>query len=243
MSTELTTLKSENFLALAEGSDLAEAMSANMIGGGGITAQDLIRVKTPTGGSTVWRFEDITGDVEAKELTGIFVFWAAGGVLWPTENPSGASPVLVTKDLKTARRVGDDYGDLDPDVLDSFQNPDGTYDWHRLCVAKGAPYGFGSGKNGGKRADEYRTIGLLRPEDTLPIMVTVKGGSFKSMLPFVTRLPVAHYRCIISLGLEKTTNNNGQEFSRIQPKLVGQLTKEQGETVKEMFTEPLNQSL
>ena len=246
MSTEISTKKKStelSFLALEEGSDVAEAIEANLTGGEVMNEQDLVQVKIPTGGSTTWEFDDITGVVETKTLTGICVYWGAGGLLWPTQEIGGRStPLLVTSDLVTARKVGDDYGDLDEAMIESFRNPDGSYDWVGLSGTSSSPLGFGSGRNGGKRVDEHRNICLLRESDTFPVMIRVKAGSFSTILPFVKKLPVPFYRAILELSLEKVENQTGQTFSRIMPRLAGTLTREQGEVIRSTYTAGLKQT-
>ena len=53
MSTEISTKKKStelSFLALEEGSDVAEAIEANLTGGEVMNEQDLVQVKIPNGG-------------------------------------------------------------------------------------------------------------------------------------------------------------------------------------------------
>ena len=236
---ELITKPEDTFLALQDGSDVAELIAANFSGGETLTEQDLVQVKTPTGGSTTWEFEDITGTVETKTLEGICVYYGSGGILWPSmEIGSQQTPLLVTNDLIKARKVGDDYGDLDPDLIESFRNEDGSYNWIGLC-GDNAPLGFGAGRNGGKRCDEYRNLCLLRAEDTFPIMIRVKAGSFRSVLPFMKKLPVPFYRAVISLSLDKVESQSGNKYSQISPRLIGKLDREQGEFIQKTYTEGL----
>jgi hypothetical protein len=136
----------------------------------------------------------------------------------------------------TAVRVNDDIGDLDEDALESCRVGDRLYDWTRL------PYNqYGTSKSGrGKRCKESRLLAVLRQDEAWPLLVTAGPGSLKTVTPFVKRLPVPHFRAVVSLTLDKVENSGGQPYSQIVPKLLGTLSKEEGEIVKRLYTVPLS---
>ena len=135
-----------------------------------------------------------------------------------------------------AVRMNDDLGDLDADVLESCRIGDRLYDWRRL------PYNqYGSASNGrAKRCKESRLLAILRPDEVWPLLVSAGVGSFKTVLPFIKRLPFAHFRSIVSLTLQKVENAGGQPYSQIVPKLLGTISKEEGEVARKLYTEPLS---
>lgn len=231
-------VEGSRFVALRPDSDVREALMANLGPGESLQASDLPRVSTPAGGAKVWSWTDAgNNEQSAKSIDGILVYYGVRGVLWGSENPvSGIQPVLMTHDLMTATRINDDIGDLDEDVLESCRIGDRTYDWQRL------PYNqYGSSSNGrGKRCKESRVLAILRDEEAWPLLITAGPGSLKTVVPFVKRLAVAHFRAIVSLTLEKVENAGGQSFSQIVPKLIGEISKEEGEIVRRMYTEPLS---
>lgn len=233
--------EASKFVALRPDSDIREALMANLGSGESITASDLPRVPTPAGGGKTWAWNDAgNNEQSAKAIDGILVFYGVHGVLWGSEQPqSGAAPVLVTHDLITATRISDDIGDLDDDVLESCRVGDRQYDWRRL------PYNqFGSASNGtGRRCKESRIMAILREGEAWPLMVNAGPGSLRVIKPFVKRLPVPHYRAVISLTLEKVENKGGQPFSQITPIFLGEISKEEGEIVKQLYTQPLSQEV
>lgn len=236
MSTAIAVVESGKYLALTEGSEVAEALAANFAPGEQFAESDLIRVPTPAGGATRWSIPGLSGDESVESIDGVLVFYGVGGVLWPSTDPApGTLPLLRTDDLVFARKVGDDFGDIDPEVLAQHEVADGVYKWKDLPWNQ-----FGSGKNGrGKRCQEYRTMCVLRAGDTFPLLVRAKPGSLKTVAPFVKQLPVPHYRAEVSLRLSKVSNTGGQPYSQIVPRLTGTLTREQGEAVRRLYTEPL----
>lgn len=219
-----------------------------------VTMGDLVRVKTPSDGKTSWSVETISGDENFKELEGVLVCVAKGGVLWPNDDPTpGTRPVLRTDDLKTAT-LGCEPEDVPADIAATISNyvlnpaevAEGLpalYNWEAL------PYNqFGTGKKGiGKRCVEQRNVFLLRDCDISPILVRVQPGSLKKFVAFLKQIPTAtgvpYYRCRIALGLTAETSSGGVKFSQIAPRLVGVLSPEDGAQVKKMFTQPLLEGL
>lgn len=226
------------YLALRPDSDVREALLANLGPGETIQASDLPRVPTPAGGGKVWSWTDAgNNDQSAQSIDGILVYYGVRGTLWGSEDPvAGVQPVLTTYDLMTATRMNDDIGDLDAEVLESCRIGDRTYDWQRL------PYNqYGSASNGrGKRCKESRVLAILRQGEAWPLLVTAGPGSLKTVTPFVRRLSVPHYRAEISLTLAKVENAGGQSYSQIVPKFIGEISREEGEIVRRLYTEPLS---
>jgi hypothetical protein len=234
----ITGAEGSKWLALRPDSDIREALMANLGPGESLSAADLPRVPTPAGGAKVWAWQDAGNNEQtAKTLDGILVGYLVRGTLWGSESPQGKSqPVLVTYDLMNAVRVNDDIGDLDADVLESCRTGDRTYDWQRL------PYNqFGTSASGrGKRCKESRLLAILREDEAWPLLVSAGVGSLSSVTSFVKRLPVPHYRAVVSLGLNKVENAGGQPYSQITPKLLGTISREEGEIVKRLYTTPLS---
>jgi hypothetical protein len=236
MGTELTVVSVEKYPALIDGSELREALAANTRGVG-FQESDLVRVKTPAGGSTKWAIPGVAGEEIVEEVSGLLVYFAPHGVLWPSQEVAGEGqlPLLVTTDLVTARRVGDDYGDIDPDELEQFANRDGTYSWPELPWNQ-----WGSGKGGvGKRCKESRLLMILREGEAFPLLIRAQPGSLKTVRPFIMRLPIPHWRAVVGLRLQATQSRAGVRYAQIVPRLIGSVSKEVGQVVKGLYTDPL----
>lgn len=239
-STALAVIDTNNYLALQDGGEIAEAMAANLGDGAAFRESDLTRVTIPTGGSTTWIVPNITGDKAMKSIDGILVFQGPRGLLWAGDEPEeGSLPVLVSHDLKTARLVSQDK--VSQDMLSRIEVarlPDGTYDWTKLPQNE-----WGSGKHGsGKACKEQRVLYILTEEEPLPIVVTVQPGSLKGWQQFIMALSKAaipFYRAVVSLTLEKATAAGGQPYAQVVPRLIGTLNKEQGEVIRSKFTETM----
>jgi len=199
---------------------------------------DLVRVKTPLGGSTTWQI-DVDGNTESTdELKGLLVGEGKRGYLWPSLDPSEQRPILESRDLIVARRLSDDLGsEISPAALEKYRIGDRLYDWAAISIS--AEFGFGSSKGGAKRVKESRILAILRQGDVWPVLVTVGPGSLPSWLPFRKRLPAFHYECVVGLKLAKAKGAGGQPYSQIVPRLVGTISEEEGEVARRLYTESL----
>lgn len=241
MSNELIVPKAETFVALStQAGGLAEAQAASgeSVGLGGLTW-----VKTPSGGSTVWEIED----EPVKEITGIICLYRKRAILWGTEGEpqEGSRPLLVSDDhptLTRARRVGDDFGDLDPEIIESARMEDGSYyiDPQTFYYRQ-----FGTSTKGpGPRMKEQRIIAVLRPGDMWPLMLVIQPGSLKSVANTIARLTVPYWRAMAKFSLVKDVSANGQPYSKVQVQILRDvLSEDQGEAIRRNYTAPLTDAI
>lgn len=242
MSTALI-VPSSKFVALDQGNQKMQQYKQNLAASGeSIGPQDLIRVKTPTGGGTKWEISDGLGSSESTDaITGVLVLYQPCGILWPAEELSeGQMPVLRTFDLMTAEQVGPIPDDM-LEVLNRFKIGERTFNWKDL------PYNqWGSGKGGtGKRCKEQRMMFLLRESDPFPLLLTVQPGSLKNITGFIKKLAgeCPYWQAVVELKLQKERSSNGQPFSQIVPRLVGKLSDEDAARVKVEYTDTLQRLL
>lgn len=236
MSSELAVVP--EFRALTEGSEAAELLEANL-GGESLRSSDLNWVKIPTGGATRWSWTTKSGvEFSEKVIQGLLVVVGrVETVLWPhREATSGSRPLLISTDGVVAHKVGSDYGDLDPNVIEAAKNADGTYD-----VKKIPEFQFQKTKDGKwlpPRAKSSRVLGILREEDALPVFVRVSATSLKAvddLLRGITAEGLFHYRAIVELGLEKKAGARA-DYAVLTGKCIGSISPEAGREAKAKFT-------
>lgn len=237
MATTALSTKTVDYPALAPNSRQMQIIAANLEGEQ-MNETDLVRVKTPLGGATQWTI-DVDGNVETTdEIVGLLVGVGKKGILWPAEDPSESRPVLVSNDLQIGYRVSDDLGTIDPDALERYRIGDRKYDW--AALANSVEFGYGSSRSGsGKRCKEARVLAILRQGETWPILVTVGPGSLRNIIPFLKRLPCFPHEAVVGLKLTKAKGKGGQPYSQIVPRLVGQLSEEQGEVARRTYADPI----
>ncbi len=239
----LAPLASSKFLALRPESGVMEAIQANLGEGGAVEETMLTRVKIPAGGATKWTVETAKGEIVTETIEGILVYFGKGGVLFPSNDPKeGQLPLLRTDDWKTAYQVGEDFGDINPEELKKYEVAPGVYDWQRLPWNQ-----FGSGREQrGKRCKNYYAMCVLREQDALPLLLRAMPGSLKSFEKFrnsLIAIGMPHFRAVVSIGLEAAKNDAGQKFSRMTFKMTGELSKEEGDVVRKLYTEPLREAI
>jgi len=233
--------ETSQYLALSGDQDFREAMQANIAPGQTVGLGDLIRIKTPSGGGRTWQYVNSDGvEVEEKAITGIFVYWQDIGRLWGSLEPTkGERPVVTSYDGMAGVRTNEKLGSIDPDQLEAFRTGDRTYAWLEMC-RDGSPFGWGTAPNGrGRLAKVTRVIGILQPGETWPVLISVGAGSFEVVKQFMSRLKLAHWRCVVSATLRREANKDGIEYSQIVLATVGTLSPEEGTVVKQLYTEPL----
>jgi hypothetical protein len=130
-----------SYPALVPNSRHARIIKANLAGEP-MREQDLVKVATPAGGGTSWTVNVNGNDQQFDEIVGLLVAHGFRGNLWPSADPTESRPVVTTNDGITGYRVGDDFGDVDPEDLEKFRTGDRTYDW--VAMSNSKEFGFKS---------------------------------------------------------------------------------------------------
>jgi hypothetical protein len=219
-------------------SDLAEALMCNS--DGDFELGDLTRIKTPSGGSTMWVYEDFEGEKSSKSIDGLLVYWHSQITLWPYDQPTGSSrPYIISYDGKIGHITGDNPGDLDESLIDEARNEDGSIDMAKLYYNQ-----MGSAlKGSGRRAKHQIRLFLLPPDRHLPVIVTAQPGSVWGIKKTLRNLSPACYRCMVSLTLVQETNRAGQPYSRIELHKTGEVSKDAGQVIRASYYRPLAEAV
>lgn len=244
----LIKVSANEFAALSPDSMAAIALREN-IGNEGFSESDLIRVKTPSGGSMFWTIDGPAGPENTAEIEGVLVFQSLFGILWPTLKSSDDSkPVLETKDMRYAKIRGaikrDESGKIisiegvtDPQMLAvlSDREKDGVVEWQSLPYCE-----FGTGKDGnGKWAKEGRALFILRKGSVLPLLIRTGPSALGVFKKFLTQLEVPYWMAVVGLTLKEEKATSGEKYSLIVPKLKGVLEPEAAAQVKTQYHEKL----
>ena len=211
MSTALSVVPVSQFQAFDETSRAAKALAANT-DGVGFSQSDLITVKTPSGGAQFWEVPGPSGPQAVPEITGLLVFRAYQGIIWPSTDPSPSSkPVIVTRDMNKGILQAKAERDADGKITAIEGAPDsmveilrsqesstpGVFDWKTLPYTQ-----FGSGKNkSGKYAKEGALLFILRSGSVLPIIVKTGPSALKGIRNFLTQVEYPFWQCIVGLTL------------------------------------------
>lgn len=231
-----------------------EVMRENM-DGQSIGFFDLPVVKTPPGGAPFFTLDTVSGPKPLDTITGVLAFTTLHGVLWPSNDSAGGSkPVLVTRDMKTARMASPELATRDPStgritaitgapsamvqVLSESENlTTNTWDWMTLPYTQ-----FGSGRDGmGKAAKEGRLAFVCTADSALPICLRMAPSSLKAMKSILLKLelPYYHYIWQFSLQIQESKRATKEKYSAIVPKIVGTLSPEDAAVVASNWKGPL----
>lgn len=240
MPNEMIQYSKSDFLALVEGSDVAEALRENLVEGDSFSEGDLLRVKTPAGGGLHW---DVDGQL-SSEIEGILVFNCRQGLLWKSLDidKNRDKPIVRSSDLVYGK-LNVPEEEVPPEMLavlkkHEVEGQPGVYNWADLPYTQ-----FGTGRNGqGKFAKESRVLFILRKGDAWPLIVKCGAGSIGEVQKFIKRLQVPQYRAVIGLSLRVETSKGGIDYSQIVPKYKGCLTAAEGADVKNLYTDRLRAS-
>lgn len=257
-------VRPEQFAALSPASQMLAAREAN---GEDFGIGTLIRVKTPSGGATSWEIDDGLGNTESvKEIVGALVLYRKQAVLWgsPGDPIEGVKPYLRSNDhpnLQWGTLVdGGDPGSLDVDLIECCIDPsrsplEGNVDIRSKRRGGQFYYAeFGSAPKGsGCWLKEQRLLGVLRPGDQFPLLITVQPGSLKKIKDVMSRLPWPHYQAIVKLTLTKQVSEGGQPYSQLAMSVVttkdengatvSPISHEQALVLKSTYTDPLNAAI
>jgi len=214
-------------------------------------------VKTPYGGGQFWEVADPTGAQAVPEITGLLVFRARQGILWPSLDPgSDSKPIVVTRDMKRgilqAAATRDENGkivsiegasDSMAAELSNLEVSPGVFDWPNLPYTQ-----FGSGKNrSGKFAKEKTLLFILRQNSVLPIVVHTGPSAIKGINSFLTQLEYPYWQCVVGLSL-KTEESQGKDdsgksvnikYSLARISLKSVVSDEEANQIEQRYTIPL----
>ena len=263
MTTEMKVYDRSDFLALTEGSDVAEAMAENM-DANGFSERDLIQVKTPSGGGVHWTIRGATGSESTPFIEGVIVYRCLKGVLWRKDETSNDKPILVSDDMKYAKLV-EDWDNVPADmqaVLEKHEVPMETLKIDPLYAnipeeniprvfywdgPNKLPYcEFGSSLKGGskgKRAKDYQILYVLRSNEGMPLRIQLGPTSILPIRRFFNQMSdVPHYRAVVRLGLKEDKNSSGIVYSMVNPERIGVLGKEDGDIIKARYKEVIKKA-
>lgn len=202
--------------ALAPDPEMA-AMLAESMDGIELTAQDLPRVRVPSGGGQFWTIVQNGEETPVKELTGVLVLHKPQRVFWTNPEPSGLAPECFSVD-NLRPEPGGLYA---PGGERAGLNPSGLC---KNCPMSQAQSDLKGGR--GSACKEQKLLFMICEGMTLPLVVVAPPSSLRSIKQYVISLVQSStpwWGVKTTLTLEKAQNSTGNEFARIAPKAAGKL--------------------
>ncbi len=187
-------LSTTNSYTALEGFNLADALSAEMVG----MNVTFDRVTIPAAGGTVFEVPGaLPGETDTvKEFTGVILFHHPLFTYYREKYVGGSNP---------------------PDC-GSYDGVTGVGDPGGSCAH--CPLNqFGSGENGGKACKNKRRIFILREGEIIPLVLTLPTGSMKEFGVYIKRLlGKGRKSCsvVTRFSLKKAVNAGGIAYSQAQ---------------------------
>lgn len=236
MSNALSVCDSK-FRAIAEGSSFV---------GSNIDLRSLTTLTIPK--TTRWTWDVLGVEFSEKAITGVCVVnGPMEYVVWPHESTSGGDrspPALRSPDGKRAYRIGDDLGTLDAAVIEAAKvgKDDEGRDFYDATKIPYFQWQRDAKGRNSRRAKAVKTIGVLREGDVSPIMIRLSNTSSPVVHRFydevLTKLNCPHWACVCEFSLETVKAAN--DYTRIVPKFIGTISKEDAEYLHAAYTLPLS---
>jgi hypothetical protein len=196
----------------------AQQVLRENLGPQGLQPQDLTRIKIPTAGNLTWRVDTIEGPTAQESIAGIIIHFADRRAYWK-EKYSGSNepPQCASHDMQ--RGIGDPGGDCQTCPFNQFGS--GT-------DAKGKP-------DNSKACKEGRLLFLLRPDDIIPVVLSLSVMSIKPSRAYFQALAgqgIPYYGVMTEIGLTEAKSSGGITYSKATFKAVRRLTEAQIDNIK-----------
>lgn len=227
-NTEVAIVEDSHPMAFAPGGASAVALLRENLGGRGLSANDLPRIKVPTGGSTTWEVPLLTGPTAMRTLDCVIVYWNTARAYWQNRDSNGTPPDCSSADgdagfgwngvAPTADVLGISY---DADGRPSFKHDcstcplGGDNAWGTATDAKGNP-------TRGKACKEMRQLFILLGPENLPYRLSLPPTSIGEAHKFFMRMAsagVAYYGAAVSIAL-KAVGSGQTAYAVIDPKVL-----------------------
>ena len=205
-----------NSLAILDNTQSIKEVIQNNLGNEKLTSNDLDNVKIPGAGSTTWEIPSIDGFEHTQEITGIIINWTTTRALFDGEYTGEHKTPLCSSD-DGIRGEGEPGGFCPQCPLSQFGSAE---------------------KGGGQACKMNRHLFILRPNEILPIVITVAPGSLLNLKKFFIRLAsknTSYWAVTVKLTLTKDRNSDGIEFSKINITATQDLNNSEKDTIKRLI--------
>ena len=205
-----------NSLAILDNTQSIKEVIQNNLGNEKLTSNDLDNVKIPGAGSTTWEIPSIDGVEHTQEITGIIINWTTTRALFDGEYTGEHKTPLCSSD-DGIRGEGEPGGFCPQCPLSQFGSAE---------------------KGGGQACKMNRHLFILRPNEILPIVITVAPGSLLNLKKFFIRLAsknTNYWAVTVKLTLTKDRNSDGIEFSKINITATQDLNNSEKDTIKRLI--------
>ncbi|MHC4621626.1 MAG: hypothetical protein ACYTEQ_28115 [Planctomycetota bacterium] len=217
MAESKSVVKVEEFKIAKSNPDRIGMLFRQAAGETGINPiTDLQQVRIPAGGGTAWSVPTLQGESMLKEITGLIVHHHAARSYWPMgiDESGGQSPPQC----------------VSHDGIAGLGIPGGTCNVCPLAQ-------FGSDRRGrGQACKQMTWMYILQESSLMPLLVSIPSTGIKAARQYILALAgngLAPYEAVTSIGLERTKNADGVQYSRPTFRFVEEIPEKMQAVVEE----------
>jgi len=202
----------EEYAIMDPTQDILEIIRLNL-GGESLSIGDLDTIKMPSSGNTMWSIPTAGDDEVVKTFEGIIIYSQIQRTYWEKEySGKGSPPDCFSNDAITG--IGNPGGNCKDCPMDQFKT---------------------ARTGGGKACATKRIMFILQQGNLMPSVIRIPVGGLPNSRNYLQRLSNKSqrmYGVYTEFGLEKATNKQGIEYSRITFKMKGALNDKEIKAVE-----------
>lgn len=180
----------------------------------GMTVFNLDRIKVPSGESNVWSVPTLMGNKPQEYIDAVILHMVKSRSYWP--DPIGVGPAVPPTCTSS-------------DSIMGIGTPGGAC---RKCPL--AEFGTATKPNGkpakGQACRQGRMMFILRPQDVIPVLLTIPPGSLKETDKFFMRFTqqdVSAKQVVMRFGLKQVQNSEGTKYNQVEVTMLRPLNTEE----------------
>ena len=212
--TSLAVINPDEFaVAKVEPGTLAEVLREN-VGAHGFDEFDLDRVGMPSGGGLSFEVPTLGGVQPQQEIVGVIIGHGDRRAYWSRPYGDGESVPPDCSSMDAFTGVGTPGGSCAKCPMAAF----------------GSKIKQGGAKGRGQACNQRKLLFVIRPTDTLPLVVSCAPTSIDAVKKYMLRLASAGkpaYGVVTKITLKQEKNADGIKYSSVQCEMVSELTAEQ----------------
>lgn len=195
-------------------SQVQEIVKEAISGAGGLTAFSLDRIKVPSAESSVWSVPTLMGNKPQEFIDAVILHMVKSRSYWP--DPIGVGPAVPPSCTSS-------------DSIMGIGSPGGPC---RKCpLAEFGTAVKGNGKPAkGQACKQGRMMFILRPQDMIPVLLTVPPGSLKDTDKFFMRFTqqdLSPKLVVMRFALKQTQNSEGTKYNQVEITMLRPLNTEE----------------
>ena len=209
-----TEIIASEYRSLAKPIQQIQEIVKEAVSGSGMTVFSLDRIKVPSAESSVWSVPTLMGNKPQEFIDAVILHMVKSRSYWP--DPIGVGPAVPPSCTSS-------------DSIMGIGTPGGPC---RKCpLAEFGTAVKGNGKPAkGQACRQGRMMFILRPQDVIPLLLTIPPGSLKETDKFFMRFTqqdLSPKLVVMRFALKQTQNSEGTKYNQVEITMLRPLNTEE----------------